>query len=299
MSTRSHDGVIVPVVTPATPDGLFDEAAAERLIAHVAGAGCGLLVSGTTGEVASLSNDLRRRYVELAVRVAAGRVPVLACIAHNCFADSVALARAHLDAGADAVVAMLPNYFKLEPHEMRRYFEQLALATPGALYLYNMPLTTGMSVPIDVIDALSQQGNVIGLKDSENSPGRKEALASRFIGRTDFALFMGAAANSAAAMRLGFRGFVPSSGNLRPDLAAKLYAAALRADWTVAEQLQRDSDAVTAIYQKTPTLGQSLAALKAALATRGLCGPDMFPPLAALGSASREAVTADLAALTC
>ncbi len=299
MKTSPHDGVIVPLVTPATADGRLDESGAERLVAHVAGHGCGLLIAGTTGEVASLPDSVRRRFVEIAVRVAAGRVPVLACIAHNCFADSVALAREHLRAGADAVVGMLPNYFKLEPAEMQRYFEQLAAATPGPLYLYNIPATVGMSIPLEVFAALSARENIIGLKDSEATPGRKEALAERFAGRADFALFMGAAAHSAAALRIGFRGFVPSSGNLRPDLAARLYAAARAGDWAQAEQLQRDSDAVTAVYQKGRTLGQSLAALKAALHLQGVCGPEMFSPLAPLSPESRTGLRTDLDSLPC
>lgn len=290
MKNVSHEGVIVPLVTPATPDGRLDEAAAERLVAHVAGQGCGLLIAGTTGEVASLPEAARRRFVEIAVRVTARRVPVLACIAHNCFADSVALGREHLRAGADAVVAMLPNYFKLEPAEMQSYFEQLADATPGPLYLYNIPPTTGMSIPLDVIEAVAARPNVIGLKDSESTAGRAEALAQRFANRSDFALFMGFAAHSAAAMNLGFRGFVPSSGNLRPDISARLFAAARAGDWAHAEKLQLDADATTALYAKGRTLGQSLAVLKSALALQGICGPDMFPPLMALSASARDAL---------
>ena len=68
-----HQGVIVPLVTPVTPNGSLDEPAAERLVDHLASNGCGMLVLGTTGEVASLPAALRQRYVEIAVRVAAKR----------------------------------------------------------------------------------------------------------------------------------------------------------------------------------------------------------------------------------
>ena len=79
-----HHGVIVPLVTPVTAAGELDEPAAERLVDHLASNGCGMLVLGTTGEVASLPAALRRRYVEIAARVAAGRTPVFACNAANC-----------------------------------------------------------------------------------------------------------------------------------------------------------------------------------------------------------------------
>lgn len=298
MKVAPHHGVVVPLVTPATPEGRLDEAAAARLVAHVAGHGCGLLVAGTTGEVASLPDAARRRLVEIAVRVAARRVPVFACIAHNCFERAVALGRDHLRAGADAVVAMLPNYFKLEPAEMQCYFAQLADAIAGPFYLYNMPLTTGMSVPLDVIDALSTHPHILGMKDSEGTAGRREAVAERFAGRSDFALFMGVAAHGAAALRLGFRGVVPSSGNLRPDLWRDLYRAAQTADWPRVDALQQKTDAFAALYQPGRSLGQSLAALKAGCEGAGLCSSLMFSPLTPLEPGDRAAVCARLAQFT-
>lgn len=294
MPRSRHQGVVVPLVTPATADQRLDEAAAERLVAHVVSHGCGALVCGTTGEVASLSDAVRRRYVEIAVRVAAGRAPVFACIAHNCFESAVALARDHLDAGANAVVAMLPNYFKLEPDEMRGYFQRLAAATPGSVYLYNMPATTGMSVPLEVVEELAQVENIVGLKDSENTAGRKEATAAKLSGRADFALFMGSAVGSAAALRLGFHGLVPSSGNLRPAWWSELFASAQAGHWTRVDELQRRTDAFAAVYQSGRSLGQSLAALKGALADAALCAPHVFPPLSDLPAETRRQIREQL-----
>lgn len=292
-----HQGVIVPLVTPLTAAGDFDAAAAERLVDHLASNGCGMLVLGTTGEVASLPTSLRRRYVELAAKVAAKRTPVFACVASNCLDDSIEAANAYLASGADAAVGILPNYFKLEAAEMLAYFERLADGVRGPLMVYNMPATTGMSLPFDVIEKLSTRANITGLKDSEGTEGRREETAKRFGGRPDFSLFMGIAAHSVAALRLGFDGLVPSSGNLYPERWSALYTAARLGDWANAERLQVQLDALNPIFQRNRTLGQSLAALKAALALRQLCGPDMMPPLQALAPVEQEAVRAEVARL--
>jgi 4-hydroxy-tetrahydrodipicolinate synthase len=206
-------------------------------------------------------------------------------------------ARDHLRAGADAVVAMLPNYFKLEPADMEAYFRQLASRIEGSVLLYNMPATTGMSVPLDVIERLSHVPNIKGLKDSEGTVGRREQVAERFKGRADFALFMGVAAHSVAALRLGFVGLVPSSGNLYPQLWHELYAAAEAGNWARAEELQRRLDAIGAVFQRNRTLGQSLAALKAGAASLHLCEPYMMPPLRALDSSEQERVRTELSAV--
>lgn len=292
-----HNGVVVPLVTPITCEGRLDEAAAERLVDHVATGGCGMLVAGTTGEAASLSSALRARYVEIAVRVNAGRTPIFACIAHNCLDDAAALGRQHLAQGADAVVGMLPGFFQLEPDGMRRHFESLAAATPGPLYLYNMPATTRMSLPLDVVEALAQIENVIGMKDSEDSPGRAEAVAGRFAGRSGFVLFMGVASLSVYALDLGFDGIVPSSGNLFPRLWRDLFAASRAGDVAGASELQAFGNKLGAILQTGRTLGQSLAALKAALAFRGLTTASMLPPLSALSETEQAALRAALAEL--
>jgi dihydrodipicolinate synthase/N-acetylneuraminate lyase len=292
-SPKPH-GVIVPLVTPVTPSGALDEAAAERLVDHLASNGCGMLVLGTTGEVASLPAALRQRYVEIAVKTAAKRTPVFACPASNCVSFSIETANSYLAAGADAVVGILPNYFKLEPAEILAYFERLSAGIRGPLMVYNMPATTGMSIPLDVIETLSRLPNVTGLKDSEGTAGRREEVAKRFGGRPDFSLFMGIAAHSIPALRLGFDGLVPSSGNLYPERWSALYQAARSGDWTTAEKLQTQLDTLGAIFQRNRTLGQSLAALKAGCGLRGLCGPDMVPPLLPLGPADQESVRAEL-----
>ncbi len=292
-----HHGVIVPLVTPVTPAGELDVPAAERLVDHLASNGCGMLVLGTTGEVASLPRDLRQRYVEIAVKVAARRTPVFACPASNCVSFSIETANDYIKAGADAVVGILPNYYKLEPAEMLAYFERLADGIRGPLMVYNMPATTGMSIPLDVIESLALRANVTGLKDSEGTAGRREEVARRFGGRADFSLFMGIAAHSIPALRLGFDGLVPSSGNLYPERWSALYRAARAGDWATAEKLQSGLDALNTIFQRNRTLGQSLGALKSALALRQLCGPDMVSPLRPLPVAEQEAVRAEVAAL--
>jgi 2-dehydro-3-deoxy-D-pentonate aldolase len=292
-----HRGVIVPLVTPVNAAGELDEAAAARLVDHLASNGCGMLVLGTTGEVASLPGALRLRYVELAVRVAAKRTPVFACPASNCVSFSIESANHYLAAGVDAVVGILPNYFKLEPAEMLAYFERLADHVRGPLMIYNMPATTGMSLPLDIIERLSQRPNITGLKDSENTAGRREEVARRFGGRPDFSLFMGIAAHSVPALRLGFDGLVPSGGNLYPERWHRLFQAAGAGDWATAEKLQTQLDAIGAVFQRNRSLGQSLAALKAGLGLRALCGPDMVPPLQPLPSAEQDAIRAELVRL--
>jgi 2-dehydro-3-deoxy-D-pentonate aldolase len=231
------------------------------------------------------------------VSTAAGRVPVFAGIGDNCASDSIAAGNDYLHLGAAAVVAHLPSYYVLEPAEMQAYFELLARGTRGPLVLYNIPQTTHMSVPVPVVEKLAAIPNIVGFKDSENIPGRLEEVAERLVGRPEFAVYMGVSVLSAAALRRGYDGLVPSSGNLVPELWQRFCARADAGQWDEVNALQLRLDALARVFQRNRTLGQSLGALKAAMQARGLCGPTMLPPLRTLSDEDRKAIAAEIAAL--
>lgn len=292
-----HHGVVVPMSTPFTLEGNIDEPAAERMVDRLASHGMGIFVLGTTGETASIPVAQRDRLVAVAVRTAGDRVPVYAGIGDNCLADSFAAAASFHRLGVSAVVAHLPGFYTLNAAEMQAYFELLTREVAGPVLIYNIPQTTHMSIPPDVAERLSTLPRIVGFKDSENAPGRPEELARRFAGRTDFSLFMGVAALSARALRLGFHGLVPSSGNLAPALWRDLYACARAGDWTQVEALQQRVDAVAQVFQRQRSLAQSLAALKAGLEYLGLCTPVVLPPIQTLSPAERAVIHQELAPL--
>lgn len=294
-SPEKFRGIIVPMSTPFTTAGVLDEAAAVRMVARLAEHKLGVFVLGTTGEAPSIPMAQRERLVEIAVQTAAGRVSVFGGIGTDCVADAITMARAYLRHGADAVVSLLPAYYLLTAAEMQACLERIAGETPGPVIVYNMPQTTRMSIPLDVIDRLSACANIVGLKDSEGTPGRLEAIAERFQGRPNFAIFMGVAKSTVQALRAGFDGGVPSSGNIAPALWRDLYAHALAGEWPQAEALQLRLNAIGDIVQRARSLPQSLAALKAAVAAQGLCTPAVLTPLLPCDAPEREAIRQELA----
>lgn len=287
-------GAIIPMVTPFTPDGQLDEDGAANMIEHIASNGLGIFILGTTGEAASVAPNDRRSLVKIALRIAGGRVPVLAGISGNLVSASSAAAADYHRLGVDAVVAHLPSYYKLTPEEIARYFLDLADEIPGNLLAYNIPQTTHMSIPVDIVERIAKHPKIVGFKDSEPCASRMEMIAAAFAKRADFAIFMGSSYLSTAAMRCGFDGVVPSTGNLVPSMWREFCVAAEKGFWDQAEELQSRLNIVATVIQDGRTLGQSLAILKAALFERGLCGPTVQRPLLA---ADPEAIQYILAAL--
>lgn len=290
-------GAVVPLVTPATAGGRIDLAAVDRLIeSQITGGVEGVLILGTTGEGPCVPQTLRRPLIEHAVKTARGRILVYANVAENSLADAISTTREYFAAGADAVATLPPFYYPSRPVELTAWFRALLDAAPGPVVIYNIPITTRVSIPLDVIAALIDHPRLAGIKDSENDPARHEELLERFGGREDFSIFIGVGALMAQGLKQGADGIVPSSGNLIPKECQQQVEAARRQDWTEMDASAARQSQVAAVYQKAGTLAQSLAALKGLLHHRGVCEPHVFPPLLPLSAAELELLRGDMAA---
>jgi 4-hydroxy-tetrahydrodipicolinate synthase len=295
---KEHRGVVVPMVSPVTAEGDLDEQGTRRLVDHLVNGGVdGFMVLGTNGEGPSLSLPHRQRLVEIGVEQAGRRARVYVGVGGTCVSESVALGRDALDRGADGVVAHLPPYFPLSPGEMVAFYRHLAERIDGPLFIYNMPPTTHMSIPMECLEELSDDPRIVGLKDSEKDLDRLKKVLDTFRERPDFAVFVGAAVLASELLACGADGVVPSSGNLVPGPWGRLVEAVRDGQTADARELQETLDRVAQAYQRGRTLGQGIAALKASVAAQGLCGPWVLPPLRPLDEEEQRSLREELATL--
>jgi dihydrodipicolinate synthase/N-acetylneuraminate lyase len=286
------------MITPVTRSGGLDEPAVGRVIDFLqAGKVHGVFVLGTTGEALAVPAAMRDRLVQLAVEQANDRTLVYAGISGNSLTDSIAAGNRYLRMGVDAVVAHVPAHFEREPHAALDYFSELAGKLEGDLILYNMPLTTKVSLPIELCKETANRPRVIGLKDSENNAVRMVELLRELGDKKDFAVFIGTGPLMAKGLLLGAEGIVPSVGNIVPKLCHDLYDSAVRGDVSGTEALHVRLMEASNLYQNGRELGKSLATLKAVMAWLGLCEPAMLPPLKAISESEALAVRDRMIAL--
>jgi len=276
---KKYRGVVVPMVTPFTNGGDIDHPAVKRITDYLVEGGVSPFVLGTTGESSSVSTSSKADFVETVVKEVAGRTLTYAGISGNCLAESIEAAKKYFDLGVDAVVAHLPSYYPLPDHHMLKYYETLAESVPGPMILYNIPITTHMSIPLDVVEKLSHHPKVVGLKDSEGSPERLEQAVEMCRDKPDFSHLTGNSSLSSKALLMGSDGIVPSGGNYIPKLYRELYEAGINGDADRANRLQKETNEICQIYLKDRGLVQSLAALKVIMSELGLCGNTVLPPL--------------------
>jgi dihydrodipicolinate synthase/N-acetylneuraminate lyase len=289
-----YGGVIVPMVSPLTNVGDADEAGVSRLIEHFVAHKVKPFVLGTTGEAPSLSVKVRHDLVKYAADCLKNRTVLFAGISNTCLRDSLADAESFAKSGAHVLVATPPAYYPLSEMALQSYFENLAEALPLPLVLYNMPATTHISIPLAIVERLSQHPNIVGLKDSERDEERIRKASKIWRDRSDFVFLTGWAASSVWALEDGAAGIVPSTGNLVPGWYHELLEAASGNDFERARELQTQTDALSLLYQKNRNLSESLVALKVLLHIKGLCGAEVSAPLVRMNQQEEAVYSAQM-----
>lgn len=251
---------MVALLTPFDANGRVDVGALERHAESLVQAGVdALMPAGTTGEGVLLDSDEVVTVVEAAVRATGGAAAVLAHVGRAATAATVQLARRALDAGANAVSAVVPYYYALDDAQVVGHFRALIAAAGGsAAYAYTIPARTGNELSAAAAGELVAAG-LAGIKDSTKSIERHEeyvALGTRVL--------MGSDGLVLDALRLGAAGCVSAIANLRPELLIGLVRAHASGRRDEAEELQRDVSALRAALATEP----ALVGLKRAVAVR-------------------------------
>lgn len=215
-------GSIVPLVTPFR-EGRVDEEALRGLVEwQIASGSHGISVCGTTGEPTSLSVDERKRVIELAVQAAAGRVPVVAGVGTNHHGETVEMAQFAEQAGADALLVLVPYHVRPTQEGLYQHFRAVARSTRLPVIVYNIPGRTAVNLEVETLARLRRDcENVVGVKEAN----RDFEHVNRVLwacGR-DFLLFSGIEVLCYPMLAIGGAGFISATANLVPDRLSLLY----------------------------------------------------------------------------
>jgi 4-hydroxy-2-oxoglutarate aldolase len=286
-------GVFAPVVTPFRADSEdIDIAGFEANVrAHLADGLAGIVVGGSTGEAALLSEDERGTLL----RSARAQIPDDKLLIAGTGAESARQCRARCRAaeadGADAVLVVAPHYYSnaMTPESLRQHYERVADESPLPVLLYNIPKYMHFALSADLVAALARHGNIIGIKDSS---GDLEMLRGFIAAQSDsFTVITGSGSGLHAGLEAGARGGI---------LAVSLFAAPLALEvFTTVRDNGPTGRAVTAQAKLAPMANVIVAKLgvpgvKAALTHVGRSGGVPRLPLLALNAAQQAEMVAAL-----
>jgi 4-hydroxy-tetrahydrodipicolinate synthase len=229
-------GSIPPLITPFRGGEVDYEAYASMVEFQVREGSHGILVNGTTAEPASLTVDERNRLVDVAIEVAAGRVPVVAATGSQSLAETEVLTDHAVRSGADALLIVTPYYSKPPQRGLIDYYLRLAERHELPWMVYHIPGRTAGSVTLDTLKTLKDRSpTFVGMKHAVNDLGfATECLTS--LGH-EFRIFVGLEELSFPMMAIGACGLMNAVGNLRPRVLSQLCEAVWASDIPAARAL--------------------------------------------------------------
>ena len=285
MVDAAFHGVFPYLVSPVSPSGEVMSEVLDRLCHDLIAAGVhGLTPLGSTGEFAYLSWPQRRRVVEVVVKAASRRVPVVAGVAATTIADAVFQAREMQELGCDGILAILEAYFPISDEGVHAYFKAIAEAVTLPVVLYTNPNFQRSDLSLPVIDRLSRMPNIRYIKDASYNTGRLLSIINRVEGR--MAVFAASAHIPACVMLIGGKGWMAGPACIVPKQSVDLYERCRRGDWNSAMQLQRQLWSINQVFAK-----YNLAAcIKGGLELQGYAVGTPLPPQLALSPEGIEEV---------
>ncbi|HVL57617.1 MAG TPA: 4-hydroxy-tetrahydrodipicolinate synthase [Burkholderiaceae bacterium] len=231
-------GSIVAIVTPMHEDGSLDLDSYRALIDwHVSCGTAGIVAVGTTGESPTVDVQEHEQLIEVAVRHAAGRIPVIAGTGGNSTREAIELTRFARQVGAAASLQVVPYYNKPTQEGLYRHFQTVAETVDLPMILYNVPARTVADLSNDTILRLAKVPGIVGLKDATGDMPRAADLMSRLP--DGFAVYSGNDDSALALMALGGQGVISVTANVAPAQMAKMCEAALAGDFATARMLDR------------------------------------------------------------
>jgi len=216
-------GVLPALITPFTEDGTdVDADALAAIVNRLVGAGAGGLVpGGSTGEFTTLTNEERRRVIEVTVEAAAGRVPVVAGTGALSTRETVALSVHAERAGASAVMVVPPFYDALSWRELLAHYTAVADAISLPIMYYNLPSASGVKLDTDQLRELRRVARVTSLKDTGgDAVAATELIQAAADGPT---LLNGWDTLTFAALAAGVRAVVWGTASILPEQCVALH----------------------------------------------------------------------------
>ncbi|MEM6849191.1 MAG: 4-hydroxy-tetrahydrodipicolinate synthase [Pseudomonadota bacterium] len=278
-------GSLTALVTPFR-DGAFDVAAFEALVDwQITSGTTGLVPVGTTGESPTLSHAEHNQVVEVCIKAAAGRVPVLAGAGSNNTAEAVSLAQHAETAGATGVLVVTPYYNKPNQAGLKAHFSAVAEATSLPIIIYNIPPRSIIDMTVETMAELADTyANIIGVKDATADLGR--VSRQRLACGESFVQLSGEDSTALGFNAHGGVGCISVTANVAPAECAAFQAACARGDYAAALAIQ---DKLMPLHDAM-FLEPSPGGAKYALARMGRMTAELRAPLVPVSAKAEAAI---------
>jgi 4-hydroxy-tetrahydrodipicolinate synthase len=265
MAELSFSGAYTALVTPFSSDGSeVDFVAFEKhLEAQLEGGVAGVVPCGTTGEVPTLTDAEQRELIAACKRIAKGRAVVLAGTGSNNTKKSIEGAKAAVDAGADALMVVMPYYSKPTQEGLFQHFSAIAKSVNVPIVLYNIPGRSAVELSVDSsLRLLDACPNVLGVKDATGNVFYCQELLAR--AKRPISILSGDDGLTVPMMSVGATGVISVTSNVYPKEVSSMVSDALAGRWAAAGKKQVAMFALNKamFYEASPAPAKAALSLK-------------------------------------
>ena len=229
-------GAGVAIITPYTKDGINFPELGRIIEDQIAGGTDAIVITGTTGESATMSDEEHRAAIKFAVEQVKGRIPVVAGTGSNETSYAVALSKYAEEAGADALLVVTPYYNKCTQKGLIAHYKAIADAVNIPIILYDVPSRTGVAISTESYVELAKHPNIVAVKEANGDLSKILRLKAA-VG-DDLVIYSGNDDQIVPILSLGGQGVISVLSNVAPKETHDMCQAFFDGDVKKAAELQ-------------------------------------------------------------
>lgn len=215
------NGIITAMITPFTANGVNFEEFGKMIEYQIEGGADGLVVLGTTGEPATMTEEEKTEVIKYSVKKAAGRIKIIVGTGSNDTAKAVKHSVQAEKLGADGVLAVTPYYNKCTQKGLYEYYKSICDAVKIPVIAYNVPSRTAVNILPETVEKLAQIPNMAGIKEASGNMAQVCETIRRIRGKMD--LYSGEDFLNLPMLAVGGAGLISVTSNIAPALVKKMY----------------------------------------------------------------------------
>ncbi len=280
-------GSNVALITPFKNNKLDVDNYIELIHFHIKNGTNGLVPAGTTGESPTLTHEEHEKIIELCIKEAKGKIPVIAGTGSNSTAEAISLTKHAEKVGADAALIVTPYYNKPTQEGLYQHYKAINDKCGIPIIIYNIPSRSVIDMTVETMTRLFELKNIIGVKDATGNLDRvnqqKEKMGNDFIQLT------GEDGNVLEFNKRGGVGCISVTANIAPKLCSDFQKFSFSKNNNELKEAERINELLQPVH-KSLFIESNPSPVKYAAKLLNLCSDDVRLPLVKVTNSTKEAI---------
>ena len=280
-------GSNVALITPFKNNKLDVDNYIELIHFHIKNGTNGLVPAGTTGESPTLTHEEHEKVIELCIKEAKGKIPVIAGTGSNSTAEAISLTKHAEKVGADAALIVTPYYNKPTQEGLYQHYKAINDNCGIPIIIYNIPSRSVIDMTVETMTRLFELKNIIGVKDATGNLDRvnqqKEKMGNDFIQLT------GEDGNVLEFNKRGGVGCISVTANIAPKLCSDFQKFSFSKNNNELKEAERINELLQPVH-KSLFIESNPSPVKYAAKLLNLCSDDLRLPLVKVTNSTKEAI---------